>query len=48
MKRYTLPYLTREQRKLLETILLEEMELQAWFSIVVFGSSRTEVFICLQ
>lgn len=48
VKRYSFPYLTRDQRKALESILVEEIERQMWYSIVVFASSKTEMFICLQ
>ena len=48
MKRYSFPYLTGDQRKALESILLEEIERQMWYSIIVFASSKTEIFICVQ
>ncbi len=48
MKRYHLPYLTWGQQKQIEHILLEELELQSWYSIFAIGSSKTEILICLQ
>jgi len=48
MKRYSLPYLSRDQIKLIEAILLEEMELQTWYSIVVLTFLKEEDFVCLQ
>ncbi|MEE9186851.1 MAG: hypothetical protein V3U10_02335 [Bacteroidota bacterium] len=47
MKRYHLPYLTWEQQKQIEHILLEEIEFQSWYSLIVIGSSKTEILICL-
>lgn len=48
MKRYSLPYLTQEQRQALESTLLEEVELQTWYTVVVFARSQTEILVCLQ
>lgn len=48
MKRYHMPYLTREQQKQIEDILLEELELQSWYFVFVIASSKTEFLICLQ
>ncbi|MEE9289175.1 MAG: hypothetical protein V3U69_06275 [Bacteroidota bacterium] len=48
MKHYQLRYLTWEQQKQIEHILLEELELQSWYSIFFIASSKTEILISLQ
>ncbi len=47
MKRYKLQHLSSEQRRELESVLLEELECQTWYSIFFFPQSKTEIFICL-
>lgn len=48
MRRYSLPYLTQDERRALESMLLEEMQLQTWYSIAVLSLMKAEVFLCMQ
>ena len=46
--KYQLPILTREQRMLIDCVLLTEVEKQSWYAIVFLEFWKTEGFICTQ
>ena len=46
--RYTFEKLTREQRAALEAVLLEEMEIQAWYTVTVSSFLGGETLIWIQ
>jgi hypothetical protein len=46
--KYQLPILTREQRIMLEFLLLEEVEKQAWYAVLFLKLWKTEGCICMQ
>lgn len=46
--RYQLQPLTREQRVIIEYLLLDEMDRQQWFSIEFLQLWQTEGYICIQ
>lgn len=45
---YRFSPLSKEERELLETILLEEMDVQSWYAITFSSIFGEEVFITLQ
>jgi hypothetical protein len=46
--RYTFKRLSREEKDLFEAVLLEEMDVQAWFSVAMCRLTGGEIFIVLQ
>ena len=46
--RYSFPRLTREEKDLLEAILLEEMEAQCWFTVACSVTLGEELILTLQ
>jgi len=40
--------LSKDERELLEMILLEEMDVQAWFAITFSSTFNEEVFLTIQ
>ncbi|MBK7259108.1 MAG: hypothetical protein IPI01_15165 [Ignavibacteriae bacterium] len=46
--RYTFEKLTREQRAALEAVLMEEMEIQAWYTVTVSPLLGGETLIWIQ
>lgn len=46
--RYVFERLTREQRAALEAVLMEEMEIQAWYAITVSPLLGGETLISIQ
>ena len=46
--KYHLSLLSREQRIVLEYLLLDEIERQTWYSIVFLELWKGESFICIQ
>jgi hypothetical protein len=46
--RYVFERLTREQRAALEAVLMEEMEIQAWFAVTVSPILGGETVIWIQ
>ena len=46
--RYQFHTLSREERVVMQCILLDEMEKQNWFAIVFLELWRTEGFVCTQ
>lgn len=45
---YRFTPLSKDERELLETILLEEMEVQSWYAITFSSIFGEEVFITIQ
>ncbi len=45
--RYQWPSLTREQRVLMECLLLDQIERQNWYAIVFLELWRSEGLICI-
>jgi hypothetical protein len=46
--RYYFERLTREERAALEAVLLEEMDIQSWFTVSVSTLLGGEVFVTIQ
>jgi hypothetical protein len=46
--RYTFKRLSREEKDLFEAVLLEEMDIQTWFSVAYCRVAGGEVFLVLQ
>jgi hypothetical protein len=46
--RYTFKRLSREEKDLFEAVLLEEMDVQAWFSVAFCRMAGGEIFVVLQ
>jgi len=46
--RYYFERLTKEQRAALEAVLLEEMEIQGWFTVSVSTIMGGEIFVPVQ
>jgi hypothetical protein len=47
-KVYRFGQLSKGERELLETILMEEVEVQAWYAVTYSVIMSEEVFICVQ
>jgi len=47
-RRYRFPQLSRDERELLEQVLLEEMDLQRWYAVRSCAVLDGEVLIPLQ
>ncbi len=45
---YTFPRLSHAEREYLEMVLLEEMEMQVWFSVTFSKALGGELFLMLQ
>ena len=46
--RYTFKRLSREEKDLFAAVLLEEMDVQAWFSVAYCRVAGGEIFLVLQ
>lgn len=46
--RYSFPRLSREEKDLLEAILLEEMDTQCWFTVACSVTLGEELILTLQ
>jgi len=46
--RYTFPRLSKEEKDLLEAILLEEIDMQRWFAVTSSRVLGGEIFVILQ
>lgn len=46
--RYTFKRLSREEKDLFAAVLLEEMDVQAWFSVAYCRVAGGEIFLILQ
>ena len=45
---YSFPRLSQTEREYLEMVLLEEMEMQAWFAVTISKALGGELFLMLQ
>ena len=45
---YRFPTLTKDQREVLEMVLLEEMDVQRWFAITFVTALGREAFLTVQ
>jgi hypothetical protein len=46
--RYQFSNLSKEEKELLEMVLLEEMDIQSWFAITYSSMFSEELFIAIQ
>lgn len=47
-KVYRFEQLSKGEREMLETVLLEEIEIQAWYAVTFSAVMGEEVFMCVQ
>ncbi len=47
-KQYRFSQLSKSEREFLEMILMEEIEVQAWYAITYSCIMSEEVFMCIQ
>lgn len=45
---YHFPSIARRERKILEYLLLEEMDRQQWYAVVFSIDGEKEGFVCIQ
>lgn len=46
--KYGFPRLTKKERELYEEVLIDEIEIQAWYAVAYCDLLEGEVFLCIQ